>query len=145
MDKTFDIVVAGAGIFGTSIAYHLKRLGVPKVLLIERGTGPGMGTTHASAAIVRQHYSNAILSRLTGETVEILQELEASPRKPQLYTQAGWYFLVPPESLDGAVQNIAMQKQAGVITDLIPASRLPSRTPWLNPDGVAAVVFEPAA
>jgi sarcosine oxidase, subunit beta len=143
LDKTFDIVVTGAGIFGTSIAYQLKRLGVPKVLLIERAAGPGVGTTQASAAIVRQHYSNAILSRLTGETVEILQELEASARKPQLYTQAGWYFLIPPQLLDGAVQNIAMQKQAGVITELIPASKLPGRMPWLNPEGVAAVAYEP--
>ena len=47
-----DVVVVGAGILGASTAYFLRKSGVNKVLLIERGD-PASGGTGKSAAIVR--------------------------------------------------------------------------------------------
>ncbi|WP_330176613.1 FAD-binding oxidoreductase [Streptomyces sp. NBC_01498] len=43
------VVVVGAGIVGSSVAYHLARRGVP-VTLIERGPAPAAGVTGASFA-----------------------------------------------------------------------------------------------
>lgn len=141
MDANFDVIVIGAGIFGASTAYHLQRMGGQRVLLIERGTAPGQGTTGASAAIIRQHYSNEILSRLTGESISILRDLES--QSGRLFTASGWYFLVPEESLGGATENVAMQKAAGVHTRLMLRQEFEQEAPWLNPENVAAVVHEP--
>jgi sarcosine oxidase, subunit beta len=141
VNERFDAIVVGAGIFGASIAYHLQRAGDQRVLLIERGSAPGQGTTGASAAIIRQHYSNAVLSQLTGESIAILRDLEPHPGK--LFTAAGWYFLVPGDNLEGAIQNVEMQKAAGVRTRLMLPPEFERQTPWINPEGVAAVVHEP--
>ena len=50
------IVVVGAGVMGCSIATDLARRG-HQVTVVDRGPGPGMGSTSASSAIVRFHYS----------------------------------------------------------------------------------------
>ena len=55
MEK-FDVVVIGGGVIGTSVAFHLSRLGAKKVLLLERET-VGSGTTSQSSGILRTHYS----------------------------------------------------------------------------------------
>ena len=42
--KSYDLVVVGCGILGASTAYHLKRRGVQRVLLLERGSPAAGGT-----------------------------------------------------------------------------------------------------
>ena len=50
---SYDFVVVGAGIAGASTAYHLKKSGGGRVLLLERGEAAS-GGTGKSAASMRQ-------------------------------------------------------------------------------------------
>ncbi|MFT4102417.1 MAG: FAD-binding oxidoreductase, partial [Burkholderiaceae bacterium] len=54
--ESFDAIIIGAGVIGSSVAYHLARLGCPRVLVVERDT-IGAGTTSQSSGILRTHYS----------------------------------------------------------------------------------------
>ena len=56
MSDTCDAVVVGAGIVGCSVALELARAG-RRVVVVDRGSSPGSGTTSASSAIVRFNYS----------------------------------------------------------------------------------------
>lgn len=56
MSTTADVVVIGAGVIGCSVAYQFAREG-RKTIVIDRAKGPGMGSTSASSAIIRFHYS----------------------------------------------------------------------------------------
>ncbi|MFM8205321.1 MAG: FAD-dependent oxidoreductase, partial [Actinomycetales bacterium] len=49
------IVVIGAGVIGSSIALQLSRNG-NEVIVIERNSAAGMGSTSASSAVVRFNY-----------------------------------------------------------------------------------------
>ena len=49
-------VVVGAGVVGCGIALALRREGIA-VTIVDRAAGPGQGSTSASSAIVRFHYS----------------------------------------------------------------------------------------
>ena len=51
-----DVVVIGAGVVGSSIALELARSG-RDVLVLDKGGGAGLGSTSASSAIIRFHYS----------------------------------------------------------------------------------------
>ena len=141
--SSYDFIVVGAGIFGASVAYQLKKMGAPRVLLVERGSAPAAGTTAASAAIMRQHYSNQVLSEVTRESMDILRRLEEESGRTNLLRQVGWYFLVPEQSLAGAKENVAMQRRIGIEANLRTMREAQSDLPWLNPEGVAAVVHEP--
>src|SRR2546430_4403467 len=58
-----DVVVVGGGANGTSTAFHLTRLGVRNVLLLER-RWLGAGATGKSGSLVRMHYTKEHQTRL---------------------------------------------------------------------------------
>ena len=63
MTTTAEVVVVGAGIIGSSIAYQLARRGV-SVIAVDKGLGPAEGSTGASSSICRCRYTNPEVVRL---------------------------------------------------------------------------------
>lgn len=59
-----DVIVIGAGIIGSSIAYQLARRDAGRIVVVEKGAGPAEGSTGASSAIVRTLYSREEVVRL---------------------------------------------------------------------------------
>ncbi|WP_114952597.1 NAD(P)/FAD-dependent oxidoreductase [Sphingosinicella terrae] len=55
--KTSDIVVIGAGIIGMSAAFQIARRSKARIVVLEKGAGPGEGSTGASSAVCRFRYS----------------------------------------------------------------------------------------
>jgi sarcosine oxidase subunit beta len=140
--SAYDVVVIGAGIAGASTAYHLKKRGVKRVLLVDR-EGPAAGGTGKSAAIIRQHYSNPLLVRLTKASIGMLAAMPEEIGKSGGYVRAGYFFLVNDEMLAGARENVAMQRAIGIDTRFLDAKEIESLCPWLNPEDVAGVIHEP--
>jgi sarcosine oxidase subunit beta len=54
--ETADAIVIGAGVIGAATAYELAR-GGRRVVVVDKGAAPGMGSTAGSCAIIRMHYS----------------------------------------------------------------------------------------
>ena len=54
--RSYDAIVIGAGVIGSSVAYHLARLGCKRVLVLDRNQ-VGAGNTSQSSGILRTHYS----------------------------------------------------------------------------------------
>lgn len=54
MDRT--VIVVGAGVIGSSVAFHLAKAGYA-VTVVDRAGGPGHGSTSASSAVIRFDYS----------------------------------------------------------------------------------------
>ena len=52
----FDAIIVGAGIIGAAVALELSRQG-RKVVVVDAASAPGMGSTAASSAIIRVHYT----------------------------------------------------------------------------------------
>src|SRR5438093_2596154 len=74
---THRVVVIGAGIVGNSLAYHLTRLGVSDLTLIDKGPlpNPGGSTGHASNFIFPVDHSKEMTS-LTLESMRQYKELD---------------------------------------------------------------------
>lgn len=62
--ETADIVVVGAGIIGSSIAYQLARRTSGRIVVLDKGAGPSEGSTGASSAIIRTFYTQPNLVKL---------------------------------------------------------------------------------
>src|SRR5213594_4755838 len=71
-----DVVIVGGGANGTSTAFHLTRLGVRNVLLLER-RWLGAGATGKSGSLVRMHYTNEHESRLAFESLKVFRGFHA--------------------------------------------------------------------
>ena len=70
------VVIIGGGIVGCSVAYHLGKMGITDVLLLEQGRLTSGSTWHA-AGLVGQLRSNANITQLLGYSVALYDRLEA--------------------------------------------------------------------
>lgn len=57
MRETADIVIIGAGIIGLCTALQLARRSDAKIVVLDKGAGPGEGSTGASSAVCRFKYT----------------------------------------------------------------------------------------
>ncbi len=71
MTSTAEVVVIGAGIIGSSMAYQLARRGVT-VIALDKGAGPAEGSTGASSSICRCRYTHPEVVRLAFHGQEAL-------------------------------------------------------------------------
>jgi len=62
---TAEVVIVGGGIVGSSIAYHLTQAGCRDVLVIERETHQGKGSTGKSMGGVRAQFATPVNIRMS--------------------------------------------------------------------------------
>jgi glycine cleavage system aminomethyltransferase T/glycine/D-amino acid oxidase-like deaminating enzyme len=83
-----QVVVIGAGVIGCSVAYHLTRLGVSDVLLLEQGT-VSCGTTWHAAGLVGPLRASESGTRLVQYSAELYASLEAETGFATGYNNVG--------------------------------------------------------
>ena len=140
-EKFYDVIVVGAGIIGSSTAYYLKKQGVSKVLLLEKNQ-TASGGTGKSAAIVRSYYSIPVMARLGKEAVKLFHNLKEEIGTDGGFNPTGFTVLVSPDWLDKAKEVVIMNQKLGINTEFVPEKEWEELFPWLNPEGLGAVVFE---
>ena len=69
MNRSCDAIVIGAGVIGSSVAYELAKTG-RDVIVIDKATGPGQGSTSASSAVIRFNYSTLDAVALAWESFQ---------------------------------------------------------------------------
>lgn len=144
MRQTADVVIIGGGVLGASLLYHLTTKGVRNAVLLEKGE-LASGSTGDSAAIVRQHYSNEVSIRLVKKSVEMFKNFPDLFDGANVFTNSGWFFLVPPEAGDKFEQNMAQLKRLGINTWEVSVAEAAKELPGLNPDGIGHIAYEPDA
>ncbi len=73
--KSAEVVIVGGGVIGSSIAYHLTKLGVTDIVLLERGKLTS-GTTWHAAGLIMQLRSSHTLTELSRYNVQLYRCLE---------------------------------------------------------------------
>lgn len=146
--KSYDAIVIGAGVIGTSVAYHLARLGCTNVLVLDR-TQIGAGTTSQSSGILRTHYSvieNVRLAqaswRIFNDFSNYLQDEDASAG----LVKSG-YLIAAPEGAKLSPLRAALEAQRaqGIRVDLLDAHQAASLLPIARFDDAALIGYEPEA
>ena len=79
-----DCVVIGAGFAGAATAYHLARLGLTDILLLEQETIPGFHSSGRNAAMIRQCVPDPALADLTRDGAAFLRNLPPDWPVPSL-------------------------------------------------------------
>lgn len=141
-DQRFGVVVIGAGIIGTSIAYHLARSGRGDVAVIEKEPVAGMGSTAKAAGGIRAQFSSEVnieLSRLS------IEEFERFPREmgvPVAFTQAGYLWIATtPAHVRMFEANAALQRRHGLDIELLDRAGVAKKAPYVKSDDVLGGVF----
>ena len=75
------IVIIGGGVGGTSVAYHLSKLGETDVILLDRSDLTS-GSTFHSAGLVGQLRADPTLTKMNMHSVSLYRELELTDTPP---------------------------------------------------------------
>jgi sarcosine oxidase subunit beta len=92
-----EVVILGAGIMGASTAWHLARRGVRRILLLDRGAGPGAGSTARATGGFRAQYATAVNVRLSLLARAELQTFERDTGIAPGYAPHGYLWLAESE------------------------------------------------
>src|SRR5476649_1885516 len=80
--QTADVVIIGGGIVGSSIAWHLTQAGCRNVLVIERESQQGLGSTGKSMGGVRAQFATAVNIRMSLYSIPIFAAFEEITGRP---------------------------------------------------------------
>src|ERR1700756_5433639 len=89
---TADVVLIGGGIVGSSIAYHLVAAGCKNVLVIERETAQGKGSTGKSMGGVRAQFSTPATIQMLLYSIPFYASFEERLGYPCDYRPQGYLF-----------------------------------------------------
>ena len=143
--QTAEVVIAGAGIVGSSIAYHLSEQGVTDVILLERETHQGKGSTGKSMGGVRAQFSTDVNIRMSLYSIPFYASFEERLGHPAGYRPQGYMFCATTERhLEYLKCNYERQVAAGLAeVRLIDTQEIHDRVPQLRVDDVIGGSFCP--
>lgn len=144
MKKTAEVIIIGAGIIGTSIAYHLAKLGCLDVIVLEKEDTIGTGSTAKASGGVRQQFSNEVNIRLSMESIKSFECFEEEIGSPIDFHRNGYLRLVSTEEeLEWLQQAVDLEQKLGVKVYLISAEEAKYILPALSIDGLLGASYCP--
>ena len=135
-EKHHQIIIIGGGAIGLSIAYHLTKLGIDDVLLLERHQLTS-GTSWHAAGIVGPLRASMNLTRLAQYGIELFAQLETETGQSTGYQQTGGVWLAQkPERLSELKRIKAMGDRCGLNARMLTSEQIHARLPFLNCDDI---------
>ena len=139
-----SVVIAGAGIVGASIAYHLAARGCRDVLLLERADAPASGSTGRSAGGVRHQFGSAVNVQLSLYSIARLQAFSEEIGGHASLRQVGYLFLhTDPATWAHYQEQAQLQRSLGVPVELLGADEALRLVPGARVDDVLGASFCP--
>jgi len=141
--QSADVVIIGAGIVGSSVAYHLTQAGCKNVLVLERESQQGKGSTGKSMGGVRAQFSTAPSIRMSLYSIPFFRAFEEALGHPSGYRGQGYLFIATQEShLRYLRANYELQTSLGLKTvELLKAGDVTRMVPQLRGDDILGGSF----
>ena len=138
------VVIVGGGVIGCSVAYHLTKLGLSDVVLLERKQLT-CGTTWHAAGLVGQLRQSINMTKLARYTADLYQGLEAETGQATGYRQCGSISLATTAGrMEELERNASMAKVFGLKVDVVSPAAIRSLYPLANLDDVIGGIHIPS-
>jgi glycine cleavage system aminomethyltransferase T/glycine/D-amino acid oxidase-like deaminating enzyme len=137
------VVVVGGGIVGTSVAFHLTRLGWTDVVLLEQGRLSG-GTTWHAAGLVGQLRATESGTRLVQYSASLYESLEAEVGLATGWKRVGGVTVArTPDRMMQLRRTAASAEAYGLDCELLTADEARERWPVMQIDDVVGGLWLP--
>lgn len=140
--RTADFVILGAGVMGTSIAYHLAKRKAGRIVVVEKDH-VGQGASGRSSALIRMHYTFQPEVQLAVKSFEMFQNWHEITGQPGDFRRTGFIQLIPADEMELLKANVEMQRRNGVNVELISGEEVKRIEPDWCVDDIAAAAYEP--
>jgi sarcosine oxidase, subunit beta len=142
LPRTADIVILGAGVMGTSIAFQLAKRNAGKIVVLDKDH-VGRGGTGRSSALIRMHYTFPPEVELALVSLDMFQNWREIVGAPGDFRKTGFVRIVHPHENSRLKANVEMQQKLGVKVELIDKQQLHKLEPDWKVDDVDLAAYEP--
>jgi glycine cleavage system aminomethyltransferase T/glycine/D-amino acid oxidase-like deaminating enzyme len=138
-----QVVIVGGGIAGASTAYHLAKLGITDVVLLEQGTLT-CGTTWHAAGLVGQTRATRNATRMSRYGIELYSTLEQETGLATGWKQSGSLNVAKTrERMHLMRRQMARAKSFGIEFEYLSPGEAGAIAPVLRTDDLAGAVWIP--
>jgi len=143
MARSADVVIIGAGIVGSSIAFHLASAGLHNVIVLERETRQGLGSTGKSMGGVRAQFATEMNIRMSLYSIPFFRHFEEATGHPSGYKPHGYLFIATNEFHMAYLRaNRTLQKSLGIKgVELVNSDDIRQVLPQLRSDDIIGGSF----
>lgn len=139
--KTADIVVIGGGVQGCSSAYHLAKLGVKNIIVVEKGTICS-GSSGRCGAGIRAQWGTEMNCRFGKACLERFENLEEELGMNVGLDQSGYLMVAYKDSeFDQLKENIKLQNSLGIDSRVVSKDEAYEICPGLSADDALGFTF----
>ena len=141
--RTAEVVIVGGGIVGSSIAYHLAAAGCKNVLVLERESSQGKGSTGKSMGGVRAQFSTPVNIQMSLYSIPFYAEFDDRLGYPCGYRPQGYLFCATSDNhLSYLRANLRKQVELGLRSAReVTSAEIREQFPQLRCDDVVGGTF----
>src|ERR1700691_5190019 len=144
LPKRARVVVVGGGVIGCSVAYHLTKMGMSDIVLLERKQLTS-GTTWHAAGLVGQLRQSMNMTKLARYTAELYRGLEAETGQATGFRQCGSISLATTAGrMEELERNASMAKVFGLEVNVVGPGEIHSLYPLANLEDVIGGIHMPS-
>ncbi|KFV41203.1 hypothetical protein N341_10313, partial [Tyto alba] len=138
-----QVVICGGGIMGTSVAYHLSRMGWKDIVLLEQGR-LAAGTTRFCAGIVSTVRHVAIELKMADYSNKLYQQLEQETGVQTGYMKTGSISLAQTQDRLISLKRIASSLNVmGIPCEIITPKQVAQLHPLINIHDLVGAMYVP--
>ena len=135
--RTADVVVIGAGVIGSAIAFQLSRRRAGHVVVLDKGD-VASGGSGRSSALVRMHYSHPPEVALAKASYDIFVAWPDIVGLPTHFRKTGFIRLVPEGEIERLRRNVEMHRAHGIDAQVLSRAELREVAPAWDFSDVSA-------
>ncbi|MDM8553399.1 FAD-dependent oxidoreductase [Desulfococcaceae bacterium HSG7] len=137
------VVIIGGGVVGCATAYHLTKLGVKDVVVLERKELT-CGTTWAAAGLVVQLRGTPEMVKMTRHGYELYQEIEKDTGQPTGFVKSGVINIATNEHRKHELEMLeSLSESFGIVNNPIDMDELRKRWPLINTEDILSAYYMP--
>ena len=143
MTETSEVVIVGGGAMGAATAFHLARLGITDVLLLERDA-LASGSTSKAAGGIRAQFADELNVRIALRSLDEFECFEELTGAEISFRRHGYLFLLDNETDAAAFrQALELQQSLGVRSRELSPAEAGELVPQLVVDDLVAATYCP--
>ncbi len=144
MIESADVVVIGAGAFGASVAFHLVKLGMRRIALLDKYDLASQ-TSPRAAGLSSQVRSTELMTQLAIMGVRGIEHFTEETGEPMVFYRSGSLKIArTPEHKEQLRQEVEHGRHARLDIDFISLAEAHRLTPFLEPTGIQAITYSPS-
>jgi len=150
MQRSYDVVIIGGGVIGSSVAYHLSANPgfTGRIAVVERDPTYAASSSSLSTSAIRQQFATPANIRMSEYSIGFLRgarealsvegyEADIGLREP------GYLILGTPADIPAFKARNAIQRACGTSTELLTPEEAGRRHPWLRVDDLGIASYGP--